>query len=570
MQPFILVWMLLMPFIRSGGAQDLTPSTFWKNPNITSSKDDRISIASAAIDNAVSVLQPNGQFNVSSDSGFDIPGRLYAQMAEFDRLTNQTTYKKTLKQFFVLAESINPDFLAASSVADGLNYGYAAARAYNTYQNPIFLDLAVTSWTMRGDTQYLRSKLSRAPQILSNLNSHLRATAAVPIPISALLAEATSNQTYLDAAIESANFIQSHFLDPSNIVMAFLSSNVSQYCTMDTSAFSTNTGIFVEGLVILADITRNTSTEALLRSIIVAITTNTSWQGLDGILDVGSDGGHYIVRALAALYERNTTTSNLREYIKEYIGVQYNGVIEKATLGGSNIYGIPWTGPPRTVFSSANQTVAVSALLSGIQLLNNQPLSKPSDSPTSSGISTESDNPTSTRTPTTNTTTSPLSSKKKTTGAIVGSVVGGLAVLVVIIVCGFLWRRRRHQGSHTPCIVDEHSPRTVTPFIATSITASSEIPREHRISQGKNAGYPVPSRRDSSSSPGAVETDRAERRVDARVGSMTSHGGAASPPNPLDMPTEELLRLLNDRLRPCQWNGLPDELPPEYHEGRTT
>ncbi len=38
--------------------------------------------------------------------------------------------------------------------------------------------------------------------------------------------------------------------------------------------------------------------------------------------EVGSDGGLYIVRALAALYERNTTTSNLREYIKEYIGVQ--------------------------------------------------------------------------------------------------------------------------------------------------------------------------------------------------------------------------------------------------------
>ncbi|KAK0421764.1 hypothetical protein EV421DRAFT_1668022, partial [Armillaria borealis] len=81
--------------------------------------------------------------------------------------------------------------------------------------------------------------------------------------VSALLAEATSNQTYLDAAIESANLIQSHLLNPSNTVMAFLSSNVSQYCTMDTSAFSANTGIFVEGLVILADITRNTSTEAL-------------------------------------------------------------------------------------------------------------------------------------------------------------------------------------------------------------------------------------------------------------------------------------------------------------------
>ncbi len=35
-----------------------------------------------------------------------------------------------------------------------------------------------------------------------------------------------------------------------------------------------------------------------------------------------SNGGHNIVRALAASYERNTTSSNLREYVKEYIGVQ--------------------------------------------------------------------------------------------------------------------------------------------------------------------------------------------------------------------------------------------------------
>ncbi len=32
---------------------------------------------------------------------------------------------------------------------------------------------------------------------------------------------------------------------------------------MDTSVYSPQTGIFVEGLVILADITRNKSTEAL-------------------------------------------------------------------------------------------------------------------------------------------------------------------------------------------------------------------------------------------------------------------------------------------------------------------
>ncbi|PBK61396.1 hypothetical protein ARMSODRAFT_896870, partial [Armillaria solidipes] len=109
--------------------------------NITSSKEDRISIASAALEKAISMLQSNGQFSVSSDSPYGTPGGLYAQMAEFDRLTNQTKYKEQLKGCFKLAESVNSNFLSNP------NYGYAAARAYTAYQDPDFLDLAITSWT---------------------------------------------------------------------------------------------------------------------------------------------------------------------------------------------------------------------------------------------------------------------------------------------------------------------------------------------------------------------------------------------------------------------------------------
>ncbi|KAK0433848.1 hypothetical protein EV421DRAFT_1993812 [Armillaria borealis] len=579
MRFLLLVWMFVVPFIKPGAAQDLTPSISWKastiseNPNITSSKDDRIGVASAALEKAVSMLQSNGQFN---DSTYDTPGRLYAQMAEFDRLTNQTKYKQTLKQYFDLAESI--DY--------GLNYGYAAARAYTAYRDPDFLALAVTSWTsarrytiskkqaVSGFTDVKQFNLSTSCQGATltggtyfstdsnDTNLHSMATGFF-LAVSALLAEATSNQTYLDAAIESASFIQSHLLDPSNTVMAFMSSKLNESCSVYTTAYSPNTGIFVEGLVILADITRNTSTEALLRSIIVTVITDTSWQGLDGILSIATNGGHYIVRALAALYERNTTSSDLREYIKEYLGVQYNAVIEKATSGGSNIYGIPWTGLPSTSFSSENQTVAVSALLSAIQLLDGQSMSKSSDKPTPSG------------TPTAGATTSPLPPKKTPTGAIVGGVAGGLAVLVVIIVGSFLLRRGDRRRNHQPFVVDWRSSRTLTPFMATSFTASTQIPPEHRITEGKNARYFVPSRGDSSSSSRAVDTDAAARRVDVQTTSTIPQGAAAGTPNLLhterreDMPMEELLRLLNERLQPGRWNDSGDELPPEYHEGRT-
>ncbi|KAK0433872.1 hypothetical protein EV421DRAFT_1909779 [Armillaria borealis] len=567
MRPFILVWMLLVHFIKSGGAQDLTPSTLWKasttslNPNITLSKDERIAIASAALDKAVSMLQSNGQFN---DSAYDTPGRLYGQMAEFDRLTNQTKYKQTLHQCFALAES--PNYV--------LHYGYAAARAYTAYQDPDFLDLAVISWTTArrytiSDEQAASGTMDVKQFDLSLLCQGATLTGGTywashdlnPFWPLAFFLYATSNQTYLDAAIESANFIQSHLLNPSYIVFDSMSSQSSESCSVYSTLYSSDgSGIFIEGLVILADITRNTSTETLLRNTVVAVATNTLWQGLDGIIATTTTGGHYIVRALAALYERSTTSSDLQEYIKEYVGVQYNSVIEKATPAGSNVYTIPWTGPPSAWFSSYNQTVAVTALLSAIQLVDDDSSSKSSDNPTPS------------RTPTAKITTSPLPQKKNATGAIIGGVVGGLAVLVVTIVCVLLYRRRRRQGNHSPLVVDERSPQIRTPSMATSVP---EIPVENNINQVENDRCPVDvSRGQSSTSPAAVETDMT--RMDVQTESTTPQGGAASPLYPLHterreyIPTEELLRLLHERLQPSRWNDLDGELPPEYHEGRTT
>ncbi|SJL17365.1 uncharacterized protein ARMOST_20915 [Armillaria ostoyae] len=507
-------------------------------------------------------------------------------MAEFDRLTNQTQYKQTLQQCFILAESVSPGFLSTfvSVLNYGLNYGYAAVRAYTAYQDPDFLDLAVTSWssarryaiseeqatsgTMDGKQFNLSLSCQGATLVGGTYRStdpngpHLDSLASgLFLVVSALLAEAASNQTYLNAAIESAKFIQSHLLGPSNIILDSVFLKPNESCSVESMVYSYNSGIFIEGLVILADIIRNISTEALVRSTVVAVATDTLWQGLDGIIAATDFGGHHIVRALAALYERNTTSSDLREYIKEYIGVQYNAVIEKATSGGSNIYELPWTGPPSTLFSSYNQTVAVTALLGAIQLVDDESSSKSSDNPTSS------------HTPTAKMTTPPLPPKKNATGAIVGGVVGGLALLVVTIVCVFLCRRRRRQGNHTPLVVDERSPRILTPFMATSVPA--EISQEHHINQANNVRCPVDANRgQSSTSPGAVEMDMT--RMDVQIESTTPLGAATSPPNLLhterreDMPTEELLKLLNQRLLLGRWNDLDDELPPEYDEGRST
>ncbi|KAK0468894.1 hypothetical protein IW261DRAFT_1676897 [Armillaria novae-zelandiae] len=575
MPPFILLWILSVPFIRSCSAQDFTPSILWKNqnPNITLSTDERIAITRAALEKAVSMLQPNGQFN---DSAYDTPGRLYGQMAEFDRLTNQTKYKQTLRQCFALAES--PNYV--------LHYGYAAAQAYTAYQDQDFLDLAVTSWaTARRYTISDKQAASRTIDVKQfdlslscqgvNSDSGRRHSTdpsdttldSLASGVSALLAEATSNKTYLDAAIESANFIESHLLNPSNIVLDSISSQSdesifdpislqsNESCSVYSTLYSSDgSGIFIEGLVILADITRNTSTETLLHNTVVAVATNTVWQGLDGIIATTTAGGHYIVRALTALYERNISSSDFQQYIKKYIGVQYNAVIEKATSAGSNMYAIPWTGPPRTSFLSYNQTIALTVLLSAVQLVDDQPSVKSSNNPTSS------------RPPTVTVTTSPSPPKKNVTGAIVGGVMGVLVIFVVTIV-------RRRRGNHSPPVVDECSPRLHTPF--TAVPVPGEVSPENDINQAKNTRYPVDvNRGQSSASPVTVEPDVI--RMDVQTGSATPEGATASPLYPSyaerrdAISTEELLRLLHERLQPNRWNDFNGELPPEYQEEQTT
>ncbi|KAK0482988.1 hypothetical protein EDD18DRAFT_1112370 [Armillaria luteobubalina] len=542
-----LVWMQLVLFIMSCGAQDFTPSILWKNPNITLSKEQRIGITSAALEKAIGMLQPNGQFN---DSAYDTPGRLYTcygQMAEFDRLMNQTEYKDTLRHCFALAESISPGF-------------------WSTYVNPDFLDLAVTSWNTARRYTISAKQAASGTMDVKQFGLSLSCQGA-------LLAEATSNKTYLDAAIESANFIESHLLNPSNIVWDSMSSQSNESIADPKSSQSNESGsvsstihssdgsgIFIEGLVILADITRNTSTETLLHNTVVAVVTSTQWQGLNGIIATTTAGGSYIVRALAALYERNSVSSDLREYIKKYIGVQYNAIIENATLAGSNMYAIPWTGPPMTSFQSYNQTVALTTLLSAIQLVDDQPTLK-------------SNNPTSGRPPTATMTTSSPPPKNNTTGAIVGGVIGGLVVLTVTIVHVLLYRRRRCRQNNSPPVVDECFPRLYTPFTATPVPA--EVSPEHDINQAKNTRYPVDlSRGQSSASPVTVESDVI--RMDVQTESATPERATASPLYPLhtegrdDIPMEELLRLLHERLQPNRQNDLDDELPPEYHEEEQT
>ncbi|KAK0468902.1 hypothetical protein IW261DRAFT_1597887 [Armillaria novae-zelandiae] len=544
-------------------AQELKPSTTWRSPNITLSMVDCIRIADSAIREAMTQLnQTNGQF---TDGHYGSTGVLYAEMVDFDRLTNQTIYKDTLKNYFALAHCMlycefmliqlvygDPEFLniAANSWASGRRYTISSEQAASRTIETKQFTLASCNPTLAGGTYWMTD--ANDPSLDSWASGMF-------FVVSALLAEATSNQTYVDATVESGTFIQSSFLTQTDIVWTgiFSSSNHSSSCSRTSEVSSQGSGNFIEGLVIQTGILNNTSTQSLLRSVISGVTTDPRWRGEDGVYDLLDNGGEFIVRALASLYESNKTSSDLREYIKEYIGVQYNAVIEQARSSKeSSIYGGRWTGPPATSFHSINQTNALAALLSAIRVLDN-PDSEPSAIPTSSATAS--------------------STKKNLAGVVAGSVIGGVVVFTASLAGTLFWRKLRRQRNDSPLVADG-SPQipVLTPFTTTQDMSSSGILREHHLKyQVKSPRFPqVAMEGEPFFSGPVVDNASLVERVGANVPTQprASPGTqVANPENqPLDdrrehTPMEELLGSLNAWTSPDRWNA--EEPPPDYHEG---
>ncbi|KAJ7302405.1 hypothetical protein DFH08DRAFT_945631 [Mycena albidolilacea] len=73
-----------------------------------------------------------------------------------------------------------------------------------------------------------------------------------------------------------------------------------------------------------------------------------------------------LVQGLAAAYARNVTSVDMHAYIGHYLAVQFNAVVDLATVGGTNIYGSSWVGPPSTTYLGQDQTSALSALIAAL------------------------------------------------------------------------------------------------------------------------------------------------------------------------------------------------------------
>ncbi|KAJ6527870.1 hypothetical protein DFH09DRAFT_1371341 [Mycena vulgaris] len=338
-------------------------------------------------------------------------------MAEIDVLTNQTKHEGQLDGY-IYANIHGDESAATPLLSNWLTLGHAAIRAHTAYnKSAYFLRLANESWaqarlytiseanltsgSLTGKNFSLQSTCQGSTMLGGTFNSSDPTDAVITgfastyfLTFSALLAEATSDPVYLDAALNSANFILAH-LCPEFLVQTQISASQDDSCALNSTTNSFNTGLMIEGLAVLSSITNNATMQAILNRIITATISNTDWQTADGIIIQGGQklGDKYIMGGLTTAYVRNVVSPDLRGYVHDFIGVQFNAVVDLAAENGNSVYGRAWIGPPYDTFSQPNQTLAISALLSAILLDGVGPILNGSLSTTPSPSSTGSPQP---------------------------------------------------------------------------------------------------------------------------------------------------------------------------------
>ncbi|KAG7100241.1 hypothetical protein E1B28_002015 [Marasmius oreades] len=264
--------------------------------------------------------------------------------------------------------------------------------------------------------------------------------------LSAVLAEATSNATYIKAANQTLQFLKNFGYfprsdDPSD-QKGILALDSDPPCHSNSYVqWYPTTGDIIEGLSILASLQDDATTESFLQDAINSSTLYRNNQQSNGVIHMTRmpfsllAGDPFLVRGLGTAYRKNHIEPGMREYIKDFINIQYNYLLDDAIIQQSNVYVDSGSGlrPPARNLSPINQTYAVMVFVQAIGSANDTGAGDPSSS---------------SRPGTTGSGSGGGTTKAFTTGAIVGIVVGIVAFLALLsgfIACLCLRRRRRER-----------------------------------------------------------------------------------------------------------------------------
>ncbi|KAG6816297.1 hypothetical protein H0H87_007180 [Tephrocybe sp. NHM501043] len=321
-------------------------------------------------------------------------------MANHDRAAATTTYKETvvanLKKVFHLWVDYDKYGSNASLTKyndDALWWAQAAIYAYKAYGDSALLETAVATWnhvstfaltaaqakagslsgksftisptcdkvTMAGGVFW---RPTASDQGINSITTGLYTT------LSAYLAEITKDSKYTNAAIAGATWIKAH-----NLKNYIVLDGVNGHdCSRSPSSwlFTYNSGKFIEGLSVLADVTGDSQWRKLMVNVVAASVKSGDWQGSDGIIIEGAsakknnDGVGFkavFIRGLHEALYRNPSNRALCTLIHSYVDVQYNALLDLAA--NENTYSSDWNGPPQN-FTTWGQLASLDVFVAAI------------------------------------------------------------------------------------------------------------------------------------------------------------------------------------------------------------
>ncbi|KAK0444713.1 endo-1,6-alpha-mannosidase [Armillaria borealis] len=183
--------------------------------------------------------------------------------------------------------------------------------------------------------------------------------------LSAFLADTTGDSKYTNAAIQSARWMQALQINSNGIILDSLSGHDCSRSPA-TWLFTYNSGKFIEGLSVLANVTNDDTWSNLLVNVVASAVKSSAWQGSDGIITEGAspssnnDGVGFkaiFIRGLLEVWNRNPLYDDLRILIHSY--VDYNALLTQVANGGS--YSSDWHGAAQN-FTTWGQMAALDPL----------------------------------------------------------------------------------------------------------------------------------------------------------------------------------------------------------------
>ncbi|KZV69022.1 hypothetical protein PENSPDRAFT_686733 [Peniophora sp. CONT] len=481
----------------------------WRKPNSNRTRSERVSIAQSAIELLTPAINLTGD---GTSQGMSIwsSGNVPASLAQYDYVSDSQDHHNIVSSTISVFRDTHPALFDKTQTlrdvtSDPIMWGLAAFYGARAYNDTNLLNIATDAWEVAQPyavsvqdgatgTQPTRNQSFPIDCVFNvtsagavfwvayqpyELESNV-ITVGAYASLSAHLWESTNNTTYLNAAQQSASFIYSHLYSESDQIL-WDSYNLSS-CQHNGYQWIHNQGFFLESISVLssAPIPGSSTWETLLKTLVVSTVNNPIWVINNGsnagvlVGDSASDPQNFqdmfmwknvFIRALYEIWTRLSPSDPMGSLIQAFVTVQYNALIDLASVDG-NIYSPIWTGPPDDTILPWGQLSALDVLNAAIGMSS---LSR--NSPTTV-VSEASESPTSTP-------TIPsipiLPARPVSGGAIAGIVVGGIIVAALIVASLLLLKRnvtvkrRRDQGleSRKPEPFTSSIPDLQRPFVNT-------------------------------------------------------------------------------------------------------